>query len=91
MRITPRSAGYCPAMAKETDSTEQAEPTKEELLEEARALEVEGRSNMNKDELAGAVAAAKGEPPAPGRGMTSAAVEAERQSLENAVANAQGG
>jgi hypothetical protein len=31
---------------------EQHEPTKEDLLEEARALDISGRSQMSKDELA---------------------------------------
>ena len=35
------------------------EPTKAELYTEAQALEVEGRSTMDKDELAAAIAAAR--------------------------------
>lgn len=35
--------------------TEHEEPTKEELLQEARKLDVEGRSQMDKEELARAV------------------------------------
>jgi hypothetical protein len=35
-------------------------PTKDELLERAAELGIEGRSNMNKDELAAAIAAAGG-------------------------------
>src|SRR5688500_10168565 len=38
-----------------------AEPTKEALMEEARELDVAGRSSMDKEHLAEAVAEAKGE------------------------------
>lgn len=37
------------------------EPTKDELYEQAQELDVEGRSDMNKDELAEAVAEAGGD------------------------------
>jgi hypothetical protein len=36
-----------------------AEPTKEELLEEAKSLDIEGRTKMDKDQLAAAIAEAK--------------------------------
>lgn len=38
------------------------DPTKAELLEEARELEIDGRSSMKKDELAAAIEDAKQEP-----------------------------
>lgn len=37
------------------------EPTKEELYEQAKALDIEGRSDMSKDELAAAVGQAQAE------------------------------
>jgi hypothetical protein len=55
-----------------SDEEPPPEPTKEELLERARELEIEGRSGMNKEELAEAVAAAEEkdqEPPAEENGQ----------------------
>lgn len=37
------------------------EPTRDELYEQAKALDIEGRSDMNKDELAAAVEQAQAE------------------------------
>lgn len=45
------------------EGAEAPAPTKDDLMEEARELDIEGRSSMNKDELAAAVDAAKGNPP----------------------------
>lgn len=41
------------------------EATKEELLERARELDIEGRSNMTKHELVDAINAAQGAQPEP--------------------------
>lgn len=41
------------------------EPTKDELLEQARELDIEGRSNMNKEELAQAIQEAQADQIAP--------------------------
>ena len=41
-------------------STSEGEPTKEELLERARELDIEGRSSMNKEELQAAIKDAEG-------------------------------
>jgi hypothetical protein len=46
-------------LAEDVDAEKAEGPTKAELLERAKALEVPGRSSMNRDELAAAVEAAE--------------------------------
>jgi hypothetical protein len=46
-------------LAEDVDAEASDGPTKTELLERAKALKVEGRSSMNRDELAAAVGAAE--------------------------------
>jgi hypothetical protein len=63
------------------DKSTDKEPTKEELLEEARELDIEGRSTMSKDELAAAVAAAP---------EHVEVTDELKASMENALRNADG-
>lgn len=61
-----------------TEDTQKDEPTKEELLEEARKKDIEGRSSMNKDELAEAL----GKTPAKQIGETTDLAEWRQENYE---------
>jgi len=62
------------------------EPTKAELVEQARDLDIEGRSSMDKDELAEAVADASARRPVVAD--VTPVTDADLESLGNASANA---
>lgn len=64
------------ATKKQTEPSASNEPTKDDLMEEAQELDIEGRSSMDKDELAKAVEDARAEKEKEGSGPSSDAAKA---------------